>query len=152
MKKVILAVAIFATLGLTNVFGQNEMTKMQNSTISMTSFGVRGNCGMCKKTIEKAAYSVVGVSKADWDKDKKMIMVSFDNSKTNEMAVQKAIASSGYDTAKVSSRCKKTRLVPSHHRNNDCHRRYFSWPSSTSLVRRKTSGRSRTTFCRLFNS
>ena len=101
MKKVIYAVVIFATIGLTNVFGQNEMTKMKNSTISMTSFGVRGNCGMCKKTIEKAAYSVDGVSKADWDKDKKMIMVSFDNSKTNEMAVQKAIASSGYDTAKV---------------------------------------------------
>ena len=101
MKKVIYAVVIFATIGLTNVFGQNEMTNMKNSTISMTSFGVRGNCGMCKKTIEKAAYSVDGVSKADWDKDKKMIMVSFDNSKTNEMAVQKAIASSGYDTAKV---------------------------------------------------
>jgi len=101
MKKVIYAVVIFATIGLTNVFGQNEMTKMKNSTISMTSFGVRGNCGMCKKTIEKAAYSVDGVSKADWDKDKKMIMVSFDDSKTNEMAVQKAIASSGYDTAKV---------------------------------------------------
>ena len=101
MKKVIYAVVIFATIGLTNVFGQNEMTNMKNSTISMTSFGVRGNCGMCKKTIEKAAYSVDGVSKADWDKDKKMIMSSFDNSKTNEMAVQKAIASSGYDTAKV---------------------------------------------------
>jgi len=27
MKKVIYAVVIFATIGLTNVFGQNEMTK-----------------------------------------------------------------------------------------------------------------------------
>lgn len=34
-------------------------------------FGVRGNCGMCKATIEKAATALEGVSKADWSVAKK---------------------------------------------------------------------------------
>ena len=99
----ILGVAIFATIGLTTGFSQThkEVVKTEQSSISMTTFGVRGNCGMCKSTIEKAANSVEGVSKANWIKDKKMIKVSFDSSKTNEMAVQKAVAASGYDTEKV---------------------------------------------------
>ena len=104
MKKVIFAVVIFATIGLTNSFGQDEMTKMkENATISMASFGVRGNCGMCQKTIEKAANSVEGVSNAKWNKENKAIMVSYDNTQTSLMEVHKAIAASGYDTEKISA-------------------------------------------------
>ncbi|MBT8324420.1 MAG: heavy-metal-associated domain-containing protein [Winogradskyella sp.] len=109
MKKVILSVAVIAAMGLTSC---NSQTKKESKTtttevskdITMTelSFGVRGNCGMCKKTIEKAANGVDGVAKATWDVDKKKIDVSFDDSKTNEMAIHKAIAVSGYDTEKVS--------------------------------------------------
>jgi copper chaperone CopZ len=65
------------------------------------SFGVRGNCGMCKNTIEKAANGVEGVASANWDVDKKKIDVSFDDTKTDAMAIHKAIAASGYDTEKV---------------------------------------------------
>ena len=103
MKKMILGVAIFATIGLTTGISQThkEVMKTEQSSISMSTFGVRGNCGMCKKTIEIAANSVEGVSKANWNKDKKMMMVSFDSSKTNEMEIQKAVAASGYDTEKV---------------------------------------------------
>ena len=104
MKKVIFALVIFATIGLTNSFGQDEMTKMtENTTINMASFGVRGNCGMCQKTIEKAANSVEGVSSAEWNKEKKVIMVSYDNTKISLMDVHKAIAASGYDTEKISA-------------------------------------------------
>ena len=109
MKKVILSVAVIAAMGLTSC---NSQTKKESKTtttevskdIAMTelSFGVRGNCGMCKKTIEKAANGIDGVAKATWDVDKKKIDVSFDDSKTNEMAIHKAIAVSGYDTEKVS--------------------------------------------------
>jgi Cu(I)/Ag(I) efflux system membrane fusion protein len=65
------------------------------------SFGVRGNCTMCKSTIEKAANSVKGVASAIWDIDKKKIDVFFDDAKTNEMAIHNAIAASGYDTEKI---------------------------------------------------
>ena len=80
-----------------------EETQMSSENIAMmeTTFGVRGNCGMCKSTIEEAANSVEGVSMANWDKDKKKIDVKFDKSKTDMMAIHKAIAASGYDTEEV---------------------------------------------------
>ena len=102
MKRIILSLAVLATIGLTSC--KNETKKeIQTSETSMTelSFGVRGNCGMCKKTIEKAAHGVQGVESADWDVDKKKIKVSFDDTKTNGMAIHNAIAASGYDTEKV---------------------------------------------------
>ncbi len=108
MKKVILSVAVIVAMGLTSC--KNETKKVEETTttevskeIALTdlSFGVRGNCGMCKNTIEKAANSVEGVTAANWDKDKKKIDVSFDSSKTDAMAIHNAIAASGYDTEKV---------------------------------------------------
>ncbi|TCK69424.1 copper chaperone CopZ [Winogradskyella wandonensis] len=108
MKKVILSVAVIVAMGLTSC--KNETKKVEETTttevskeIAMTdlSFGVRGNCGMCKTTIEKAANGVEGVASANWDVDKKKIDVSFDSSKTDAMAIHNAIAASGYDTEKV---------------------------------------------------
>ncbi len=108
MNKVILSVAVIVAMGLTSC--KNEAKKIEETTttevsneIAMTdlSFGVRGNCGMCKNTIEKAANSVEGVASANWDVDKKKIDVSFDDTKTDAMAIHNAIAASGYDTEKV---------------------------------------------------
>ena len=107
MKKVILNVAILAAIGLTGCNSQikKETVKSSNETeklaINNATFGVRGNCGMCKASIEKAANGVEGVTKAVWDRDKKKVDVSFDDSKTNELAIHNAIAASGYDTEKV---------------------------------------------------
>ena len=107
-KKVILSVAVIAALGFTSC--KNETKKETETTtteiskdMAMTdlSFGVRGNCGMCKSTIEKAANSIDGVASANWDVNKKKIDVSFDDTKTDAMAIHKAIAASGYDTEKV---------------------------------------------------
>ena len=66
-----------------------------------TSFGVRGNCGMCKTTIENAANSLDGVSSASWNIDQKTLVVSYDSSAVDEMSIHYAIAASGYDTEKV---------------------------------------------------
>lgn len=108
MKKVILSVAIIATMGLTSCKNETKpketVTTEAATKVAMTdlSFGVRGNCGMCKTTIEEAVAKVEGISKANWDKDKKKIDVSFDETKTDAMAIHKAIAASGYDTEKMS--------------------------------------------------
>ncbi len=61
-------------------------------------FEVKGNCGMCEKRIEKAALSVDGVSKADWDKETKKLEVVFDNTKTDIHKVHMAVAKVGHDT------------------------------------------------------
>lgn len=106
MKKSILALAVIAALGFTSC---NETTKEKETTaenvafkagegMATATFGVRGNCGMCKATIEKAANAVSGVEKADWNVDNKVIKVAYDESKTDVMAIKKAIAASGYDT------------------------------------------------------
>ena len=110
MKKVILSVAVLSVLSFSSC--KNDTPKETDTTttttevsneIAMTevSFGVRGNCSMCKTTIEKAAMSVEGVASADWNVDQKKIDISFDSSKSDEMAIHNAIAASGYDTEKV---------------------------------------------------
>jgi mercuric ion binding protein len=109
MKKVILSVAIIATMGLTSCKNETKPKKTviteaaKKLSMNDLSFGVRGNCGMCKTTIEEAVTKVKGISKANWDKDKKKIDVSFDETKTDVRAIHKAIAASGYDTEKMSS-------------------------------------------------
>lgn len=109
MKRVILSVAVVIAIGLTSCKNETKQETTETKTevskdMAMTdiSFGVRGNCGMCKKTIEKAVNKVDGVASANWDVDKKKIDVSFDDTKTDAIAIHKAIASSGYDTEKVS--------------------------------------------------
>lgn len=63
---------------------------------------VYGNCGMCKKTIEKAAFKK-GEAKADWDQDSKMAHITYDSIKTNADAVLQRIAASGYDSEKFTA-------------------------------------------------
>ena len=106
MKKVILSV--FAMVALTVTSCKNETkaetktdvktTSEQGKELSMATFGVRGNGGMCKTTIEKAAKSVEGVTEATWDVEKKSIMIMYDEYKSTEKDLHKAIAAAGYDT------------------------------------------------------
>ena len=63
-----------------------------------TMFGVKGSCDMCKQRIETAAKSVNGVLSAHWDKEKQMIHLQYDPSKTSVDAISKAIAKVGHDT------------------------------------------------------
>lgn len=72
--------------------------KNMSANLEHVMFKVYGNCGMCKSRIEKAAKSVEGVTTADWNKETKMIEVSFDSSKTAIDKVHKAIAKVGHDT------------------------------------------------------
>ena len=58
---------------------------------------VWGNCGMCKKTIEKAA-KLPGVAKADWNVKSHMLQLSYDSKMTSPEKVEQSIARAGYDT------------------------------------------------------
>ncbi|MFH4964442.1 heavy-metal-associated domain-containing protein [Gaetbulibacter sp. M235] len=121
MKKLILSVSVIAAIVFTSCKNEakkdNEPTakteQIKDVAMANISFGVRGNCEMCKSTIEKAANSVEGVSKAVWDVDAKKIDVSFDDTKTNEMAIHNAIAGSGYDTEKMSANPEAYSELPS---------------------------------------
>ena len=62
------------------------------------SFGVKGNCKMCKKTIEASALSLEGVLKADWDVKTKQMSLVYDDQMIDLISVHKAISDSGYGT------------------------------------------------------
>lgn len=95
MRKTIGTVIIMLTMIATSAYAGNEKKE---------TFAVKGNCGMCEKTIEKAAKNVEGVTEADWDVKAKKITVTYDESKTNLDTIHKAIADTGYDTDKVKAK------------------------------------------------
>jgi mercuric ion binding protein len=64
-------------------------------------FYVRGNCGMCEERIEKTTRNINGVTEADYDGAKEIMIVKFDSTKTSELAIHKAIAGAGHGTDKV---------------------------------------------------
>lgn len=66
-----------------------------------TSFRVKGNCKMCKKTIETSALSLDGVHKANWDVKTKQIDLVYDEQLVELMTIHNTIAASGYSTELV---------------------------------------------------
>ncbi|MEC9108077.1 MAG: heavy-metal-associated domain-containing protein [Bacteroidota bacterium] len=76
-----------------------HQTSITNPEIS---FGVRGNCGMCKTTIQKAALSVDGVEEASWDIETKVLDIRTNsNLDSITIKIHNAVAKSGYDTELV---------------------------------------------------
>lgn len=72
----------------------------QSSNEITDSVLVNGNCGMCKKNIEKSAMDA-GATYAFWNKKTKMLNVKFDPSKTSQEQIENKIAAKGYDTQNV---------------------------------------------------
>ncbi|WP_206367028.1 heavy-metal-associated domain-containing protein [Sphingobacterium sp. SGG-5] len=83
---------ITVLLSAANSFAQSKNTKTE-------TIKIYGNCGMCKKTIEKAG-NVKNAVTVEWNKDTKMATLSYDNKKTNVNEILKRIALAGYDSEK----------------------------------------------------
>jgi cation transport ATPase len=94
MKKIVI-VFVFTFLGL-NVNAQEQLNKNKKVEIE-----VNGLCDMCKKRIEKAAYSVKGVKSAIWHAEDQDIHLIIDETKCTVLDVEKAIAKVGHDTKNV---------------------------------------------------
>ena len=63
------------------------------------SIGVKGNCGMCKSTIEKAVKGLDFVKNAEWGISTKILDVEFIDSVNFDLeALNSAINQSGYET------------------------------------------------------
>ena len=75
-------------------------TKTAEIIKSDLTFGVRGNCGMCKSTIESATMSIEGVDTASWSTESKMISINVSTEINDQFIndIHNAIAKSGYDT------------------------------------------------------
>lgn len=94
MKKLVLLV--FACLFSLTMVAQEKKSKNKK-----VEFKVAGNCGMCEKRIEKAAYSVKGVKNAEWHAEHNVIQLVIDETKCSPEDVAKAIAEIGHDTASI---------------------------------------------------
>ncbi|MES1221853.1 MAG: cation transporter [Bacteroidota bacterium] len=65
--------------------------------VKTETFNVSGECGMCKKKIEKAAKEA-GATNAVWNQQTKILKVSYNTLGTSTSAIQQKIANTGYDT------------------------------------------------------
>ena len=91
MKKLIL-VMLVTFVGI-SVQAQEKKDKNAKYDIA-----VNGNCEMCKKRIEKAAYGVKGVKSAQWHQDHQDLHLIIDENKCSIDDVSKAVAAAGHDT------------------------------------------------------
>lgn len=111
-------IIVIASLSLAIIACSNKAvsekieSKTENSNgVTITTFKVWGNCEMCKKTIE-GSLKVEGISKADWNKESKIISVSYNANKISLEEIQKHIASVGYDNEKFKGDDKAYKELP----------------------------------------
>jgi mercuric ion binding protein len=103
-----IATAILAVTTSVLTFAQTS----QNASSKTETIKVSGNCDMCKSKIEKAA-KIDGVSKAEWNKDTKVLTLAYNPSSVTSDAVQKSIAAVGYDTEKFKATDAAYKSLPS---------------------------------------
>lgn len=106
MNKVIIKLAfasvlITGAISINSCGSQSNTSETMNEKITTESFKVFGNCEMCKKTIESSNADEEGISSIDWNKETKMVRVSFNEAKISLDQIKKNIVNSGYDTEEI---------------------------------------------------
>jgi mercuric ion binding protein len=87
-KSTIIAASVFAALVLV------VPTWASPKTVTLNVSGM--TCSACPITVRKALEKVPGVSKVDVQFEKKQVLVTFDDAKTNTDALVKATTNAGY--------------------------------------------------------
>ena len=82
-----MATAIIAVTTSVFTFAQTPSPMASDKTETIK---VSGKCEMCKSKIEKAA-KIDGVSKAEWNKDTKVLTLAYNPSKLQVMQYKKAL-------------------------------------------------------------
>ena len=94
----------FIVVLVASIFSLRGIAQEKKSKNKKVELKVAGNCEMCEKRIEKAAFSVKGVKSADWHIDHKDIHLIIDENKCSVEDVAKAIASVGHDTELIKAK------------------------------------------------
>lgn len=90
ISKILVAITVLLSFTSCNAQIKNAKTE---------TVKIYGNCGMCEETIQKAG-NLKKTAKVDWNVDTKMATITYDSKKTNQDAILKRIALSGYDSDK----------------------------------------------------
>ena len=88
MRTIVLSFLALLVISLGNAQDKNKSV----------SFEVKGNCGMCKSRIEKAAIKLKGVKYATWSPDTKAFEAIIDERKCSVDVIKKRIAEVGHDS------------------------------------------------------
>ena len=96
MKRIVL-------LALACLFSLTMVAQEKKSKNKKVEFKVAGNCEMCEKRVEKAAFSVKGVKSAEWNIDDHILHLIINEEKCSIQEVKKAIAKVGHDTDDIKS-------------------------------------------------
>jgi periplasmic mercuric ion binding protein len=81
-------------VAVATVFVLNGPAWASPKTVTLNVSGM--TCAACPITVKKALEKVSGVSKIDVQYEKKQVVVSFDDTKTNVDALVKATTNAGY--------------------------------------------------------
>lgn len=100
----------FWLLALLFVFA--PVLSQAHETSTNATFWVRGNCPSCEKRIEKTLKKVDGVTEAEWDQESGNVTVAFDPEKTNQEALEVAVAKVGHGTKNHESDQKSHDALP----------------------------------------
>ncbi|AEW85579.2 hypothetical protein FCOL_03695 [Flavobacterium columnare ATCC 49512] len=93
MKKIVLILAV-----LMSILSFSQEKKNKNAKYDIE---VSGNCEMCKKRIEKAAFSISGVKMAQYAIEGKTLHLVINEEKCTLLDIEKAIGKIGHDTKNV---------------------------------------------------
>jgi copper chaperone CopZ len=94
MNKLISQLLVIITVLLSFTSCNAQIKNAKTETVK-----IYGNCGMCEETIEKAG-NLKKIAKVDWNVDTKMATITYDAKLTDQDAILKRIALSGYDSDK----------------------------------------------------
>lgn len=106
MKKVkMIMAAVFAAL----MFGGANAQTPKSVEIEIK---VSSQCSMCKETIEKTLAFEKGVTKANVDLDKDVVVLTYKPAKTTPEKIRTAISKAGYDADDVPADAKAYANLP----------------------------------------
>jgi copper chaperone CopZ len=104
MKNIVLGMMLlFVTLSTQaqETRGGAELSEAKKNKNAKYEFEVNGNCQMCKKRIEKAAFSVSGVKSVVWSIEDHKLNLIINEEKCSVSDVKNAIAKVGHDSDDV---------------------------------------------------
>jgi hypothetical protein len=102
MKRLLIAIAVLSF---------TIPTQAQTKGVVTETIPVKGNCEMCQKRIENAAYSK-GVKLAKWDKTSQTLTVTYNSSKTDATTIAQGVANAGHDAGAVKATEKEYNKLP----------------------------------------
>jgi len=105
MRKLFLISAIMCIIGIVSLNAQDKQTK-ENSKVSEVTLSCKMHCNDCADKVKKQLQFTKGVKDVKTDLEKQVVVVSYQNDKTDADKLIASLSEIGY-TAKIETADKK---------------------------------------------